>query len=66
MLKHQKIVLQGVSYNQDLFKKELIKTILWLDENEEEEFRRWVKSNFYTQHQEAIDEVFYHWMGWAV
>ncbi|MCG8700681.1 MAG: hypothetical protein MI922_21695 [Bacteroidales bacterium] len=59
MLEHQKIVLQNVSYNKSLFKKELCKSIAWLNSAELDQFRLWVREKFWQTHGEIIQEVFY-------
>ena len=59
MLEHQKIVLQGVSYDKYLFRKELVKSLSWLNNEEQKQLAKWVKENFIHQHTETIMDVFY-------
>ena len=58
MLEHQKIVLSGVSDNQVLFRKELLKSIDWWNAEDQKSLRRWVREKFNHQHARVIDEVF--------
>jgi hypothetical protein len=60
MLEHQKIVLNGVKNNKKLFRKELIKSLAWLNNNEQTQLRKWVKENFICLHAEIIMDVFHH------
>ena len=57
MLEHQKRVLQGVSHNPYLFKKELIKSLHWLTTYEQVLFEKWVYENYYHLYPEAIDTI---------
>ena len=57
MLEHQKIVLKGVGDNKVLFRKELIKSISWLEGDDLALFRNWVGINFSHMHPEIIQEV---------
>ena len=58
MLEHQKIVLSGVCDQKQLFRKELLKSLSWLDAKEQDALKGWVWENFYHMHSETIDEVF--------
>jgi hypothetical protein len=58
MLEHQKIVLQNVYYNKNLFKKELHKSIDWLSQEELNELWDWLKENYWETHSELILESF--------
>ncbi len=57
MFEYQKIILQKVSFCNELFKKELIKSIGYLHHNELDKFKYWVIDNFYNTHFEEINEV---------
>ncbi|MFW5700805.1 MAG: hypothetical protein ACOCWM_03860 [Cyclobacteriaceae bacterium] len=59
MLEHQKIVLRNVADNMELFKKELIKSLAWLNAHEITQLRRWLKENYRTTHKGILDEVFF-------
>ncbi len=57
MLEHQKKVLEAVSYDNKLFKKELIKSQAWLNIHDQTKLRLWVKQKFYQQHADTINEI---------
>ena len=59
MLEHQKIVLNGVKNSKKLFKKELIKSMIWLNAHDQTKLRRWVREKFYHLHAEIIKDVLY-------
>ncbi len=59
MLEHQKIVLKGVGSNKGLFRKELIKSMTWLNDYEQVQLRNWVMENYSQQHADIIQEVLY-------
>lgn len=60
MLEHQKQVINGVGNNKILFRKELKKSIAWLNAAEQAQLKTWVKENFGELYPEIIQEVFYH------
>lgn len=59
MAEHFQIVLQGVSFNHDLFKKELKKSLRWLGANEADKLKQWVLVNYLSTHKSVIAEVFH-------
>ena len=50
-------VLNGVHEDKNLFRKELIKSISWLNANEQEKFQNWVRERFKNEHADVIDEI---------
>ena len=58
MLEHQKIVILNISKNKQLFSKELLKSMRWLDAYELFELEQWAICNFGESHQKEISEVF--------
>ena len=46
MLDYQKEILEKVSFDQELFSKELKKSYQWLDSSELSELLSWVSDNF--------------------
>jgi len=58
MLKHQQLVLRNVSHSEELFTKELLKSIGWLDQTEIWMLRSWLEENFSNTHGEIIRFVF--------
>ncbi len=59
MLEHQKIVLRNVAYNHDLFRKELLKSLAWLNSNELTKLRVWLRKNYWSTHKNVILDVLY-------
>lgn len=57
MLEHQMAVLMAVSNEKILFRKELIKSLTWLDQGELAQLRSWVQANFNTQYPDIIEDV---------
>jgi len=58
MLEHQKWVIQQVSNDKELFKKELYKSLAWLEEKDIEALVEWLKSNYWSTNSEEIIAVF--------
>jgi len=59
MLEHQKVVLLGVSDNKQLFRKEIYKSLRWLNADEIGQLRRWIIERFNGIYDKLIREVFY-------
>lgn len=59
MLEHQKMVLTAVSNNKNLFRRELIKAVGWLNSHEQTELRIWARKNFRYLHSDVLKDVFY-------
>jgi hypothetical protein len=58
MLKYTEIVLLKVSFNKDLFKKELKKALKWLQKEEALVLKTWCIVNFGAVYMDVINEVF--------
>lgn len=58
MLEHQKTVLQAVADNEQLFRKELKKSLTWLNNEEILQLKKWVNENFSQSHAKTIQQVF--------
>jgi hypothetical protein len=58
MLKYTKTVLQKVSFNKDLFKKELQKSLRWLKKDEVMVLQTWCVLTFGSIYMDVITEVF--------
>ena len=58
MLKYTKTVLQKVSFNKVLFKKELQKSLRWLRRDEIIVLQTWCVLNFGSIYMDVINEVF--------
>jgi len=59
MLELQKFVLQRVSEDAGLFRKELVKSIQWLNSADVEKLRQWVNKEFGNTYAHIIKEVFF-------
>lgn len=59
MLEHQKVVLKGVADNLQLFKKELAKSLKWLNPTELTELIKWLTNEFGDTHKKVIRELVY-------
>jgi hypothetical protein len=58
MLRYTETILQKVSFNKELFKRELIKAVKWLQEEEVPQLKAFVVLNFGNTHYDVINEVF--------
>jgi len=58
MLEHQKIVLQNIHHDKELFAKELKKSIAWLKSHEVFKLYAWVQEKYGETHKEVINEAF--------
>ena len=57
MLEYVKTILQKVSFDMFLFRKELQKSIDWLTDNERGELKVWLNVSFSGEHSKVIKEV---------
>lgn len=58
MLDHQKIILENVNEDYQLFRKELEKSLKWLNATDKQNLYNWVKKKFWNTHRHIIQEVF--------
>lgn len=58
MLEMQKIVLEKVSFDQSLFRKELLKSLKWLKKEEALLLKAWCLATFAGSYDEIVREVF--------
>jgi hypothetical protein len=58
MLKYTKTILSKVSFDKELFKKELKKSIQWLKRDEIIALQAWCVLNFGAIYHDVISEVF--------
>ena len=58
MLDHQKIILEQLSHDKEMFRKEIVKSFKWLKSYEIIMLRRWLKDNYSETHADVIHEVF--------
>ncbi len=58
MLDHQKIILKNVMNDTQLFEKELMKSIRWLEAEDVLKLKNWLETNLWKSHKEIIRKVF--------
>ena len=58
MLKYTETVLQKVSFNKELFRKELSKSLKWLKNEEVTILKTWCVINFGVIYGDVITDVF--------
>jgi hypothetical protein len=58
MLEMAKGVLRGVSFDKNLFRKELKKALGWISFEEKAALKHWCKTMFGKTHQDVLLEVF--------
>jgi len=58
MLNYTETILQKVSFNRDLFRNELRKSIQWLKKDEIRVLKTWCVLNFGAIYMDVINEVF--------
>ena len=57
-MEYAKVILPAVSDWKELFRKELVKCLKWLDSDEMAEFCSWSNDMFAEVHPEILGEVF--------
>lgn len=58
MLEHQKTVLEKVSNDKDLFRREIIKSFRWLKSYEIIQLHFWLKKKYEQPHGDVIRDIF--------
>jgi hypothetical protein len=58
MFEYAKVILPKVIYSKQLFRKELIKCVNWLDPSEVHELHEWCNANFKEVFPDVLEEVF--------
>lgn len=58
MLEYAKVILPKVSFSKELFRKELIKCINWVEEHELNELYEWCSENFKEIYPDVLSEAF--------
>lgn len=59
MLKYTELVLLKVSFNRDLFRKELKKALKWLKNEEAQILKTWCIINFGAVYMDVINEAYH-------
>jgi len=60
MIEYAKVILPKVSFSRELFRKELIKSVSWIDSGQLEELVEWCNENFGEMYPDILNEVFSH------
>jgi hypothetical protein len=60
MLDHQKSILDQLSGNKELFRKEIVKSFKWLKSYEILQLHQWLKENYKDTHGDVIKDIFQH------
>ncbi|MCC7051024.1 MAG: hypothetical protein IT239_04515 [Bacteroidia bacterium] len=58
MIEMTKLVLQKVSFDKHLFRKELLKAVKWLSKDEKLMLKVWCVANFGVMYRPIINQVF--------
>ena len=58
MLEHQKNILEQLSHDKELFRKEIIKSFRWLKSYEIIQLHFWLKKKYGNAHGEIIKDIF--------
>lgn len=58
MLQYQKTILDKVSFDKQLFRKELIKSFKWLSASEIDELHQWAEMVHKDNYADVLTEVF--------
>ena len=58
MLEYSKMILKKVSFDNELFKRELDKCITWVGQYEQKALLLWCMSEFGKEYKEVIMETF--------
>lgn len=58
LLDHQKAIIMNVCKDKSLFEKELVKSMEWLNEREQKQFRKWIWENFMLDYPDVLKSVF--------
>ncbi len=58
MFEYAKVILPKVSFSKQLFRKELLKCISWVEKGEIEDLRNWCFENFGEIYPDILEEVF--------
>ncbi len=58
MLDHQKSILEQLSYDKDLFRKEIVKSFRWLKSYEILKLHAWLTDKYGQSHSDVIKDVF--------
>jgi len=60
MLEYAKVILPKFSFSEELFQKELLKCINWVEPVERGKLHKWVTENFAGEFPDIIENAFDH------
>lgn len=60
MLEHQMAILEQVSDDSELFRKEIVKSFKWLKSYEILQLHQWLKEKYQHEHGKLIQDIFQH------
>ncbi|MGD9931866.1 MAG: hypothetical protein AB7U05_17740 [Mangrovibacterium sp.] len=60
MIEYAKVILPKVSFSRELFRKELTKSMNWVEPGQLEELIKWCNENFGEMYPDILHEVFSH------
>jgi len=58
MLEYAKVILPKVSFSRELFRKELVKCVKWVEPHEINKLQKWCTRNFKDKYPDILQEVF--------
>ena len=58
MLEYAKVILPKVSFSEELFRKELMKCVNWVEPDEINKLQDWCNSQFQDKYADILKEVF--------
>jgi hypothetical protein len=58
MLEHQKTILMNSVHDKNMFRKELMKSIKWLDQIEQQKLYLWLKERYSHIYIDLIESIF--------
>jgi hypothetical protein len=66
MLEHQKILLEHSVHDENMFRKELTKSLQWLNWDEQQKLYLWLRNNFWDTYSKLIETVFFKEAEWSI
>lgn len=57
MLEHQKLIIDKLSYDKNLFRKEINKSVQWLKVSDLYKLFDWLRQKYWSTHKEIIVNV---------
>jgi hypothetical protein len=66
MLEHQKILLEHLIHDENMFRNELTKSLHWLSCREQQKLYIWLRNNFWDTYSLLIESVFRKEAAWSI